>query len=220
MQQALHHSPLLGVKGEDNMLWFAAVTGFLSGAGLIVAIGAQNAFVLRQGLQRQHVGLVVLVCALSDIALILCGVAGMGALVLQWPQLLQALRWGGALFLACYGWLALQGAWRAGSALQASNTQAHSWQRVLLTCLAFTFLNPHVYLDTMVLLGSLSTRYPNPAQWAFAVGACLASVCWFCALGFGARWVQPLFRKPLAWRVLDGAIALFMWVLCALLLWA
>lgn len=202
------------------MLWLAAVTGFLSGAGLIVAIGAQNAFVLRQGLQREHVGLVVWVCALSDMVLILCGVAGMGELVLAWPQLLQALRWGGALFLAGYGWLAAQRAWRAGSGLLACDRQARSWQQVLLTCLAFTFLNPHVYLDTMVLLGSLSTRYPSPAQWAFAWGACVASVCWFCALGLGARWLQPLFRQPLAWRVLDGAIALFMWVLCALLLYA
>lgn len=202
------------------MLWTAAVTGFFSGAGLIVAIGAQNAFVLRQGLQRQHAGLVVLVCALSDIVLIVCGVAGMGALVLRWPQLLQVLRWGGALFLACYGLLAAQRVWRAGASLQPSLNQAHSRQRVLLTCLAFTFLNPHVYLDTMVLLGSLSTRHPGLGRWAFALGACLASMLWFCALGFGARWLQPLFRNPVAWRVLDGGIAIFMLVLCVLLLWA
>lgn len=200
------------------MLLSAIATGFVTGAGLIIAIGAQNAFVLRQGLQRSHVGLVVAICALSDIALILLGVAGIGALVLEWPQLLQALRFGGAAFLGWYGFLASQRAWRGSGTLAPDQGNENSMQRVLLACLAFTFLNPHVYLDTMVLVGSLSTRYPGMLQWAFALGACAASVAWFSALGLGARLLQPIFRKPNTWRVLDGCVAIFMLTLCLLLL--
>lgn len=200
------------------MFLSAAVAGFMTGAGLIIAIGAQNAFVLRQGLQRSHVGLVVAVCALSDIALILLGVAGIGALVLQWPQLLQVLRFGGAAFLAWYGLLAAQRAWRGAGALTADQGNEKNRRHVLLACLAFTFLNPHVYLDTMVLVGSLSTRYPGMVQWAFGLGACTASVAWFASLGFGARLLQPVFRKPNAWRMLDGCIAVFILTLCGLLL--
>jgi len=202
----------------DNMLLTAAATGFITGAGLIIAIGAQNAFVLRQGLTRRHVGLVVTVCALSDAVLILVGVAGIGALVLQWPQLLQVLRFGGAAFLAWYGLLAAQRAWRGTSSLAPDPVEEKNQRQVLLTCLAFTFLNPHVYLDTMVLVGSLSTRYPGVGKWAFGLGACAASIVWFATLGYGARLLQPIFRKPVAWRVLDGCIAIFMLTLCALLL--
>ncbi|TBR36078.1 MULTISPECIES: LysE/ArgO family amino acid transporter [Dyella] len=197
----------------------AAIAGFLSGAGLIIAIGAQNAFVLRQGLQKEHVGLVVATCIFGDVALILCGVAGMGALVKEWPALLQALRFGGAAFLAVYGFMAAKRAWHGSSGLSAQGNGVRQWQRVLLACLAFTFLNPHVYLDTMILLGSLSTRYPGMVRWAFAAGACAASVTWFVTLGFGARWLLPVFGKPWAWRALDALIAVFMLVLAALLLW-
>jgi len=180
-------------------MWIAATAaGLFAGAGLIIAIGAQNAFVLRQGLQQRHVGRVVLACAGADIVLILAGVGGMGALVLQWPLLLQVLRFGGAGFLLWYG-------------LQAG-------LQVLLTCLAFTLLNPHVYLDTVVLLGSLSTRYPGDLRWAFAAGACIASVGWFCTLGYGAHLLQPVFRRPGAWRVLDAGVAIFMFCLATLLL--
>lgn len=200
------------------MLLSSAAAGFITGAGLIIAIGAQNAFVLRQGLQRKHVGLVVAVCALSDIILILCGVAGVGALVLNWPQLLQGLRLGGAAFLAWYGFLAAQRAWRGTGSLAPGQGKEQNRRNTLLACLAFTFLNPHVYLDTMVLIGSLSTRYPGAAQWMFGLGACVASIVWFSTLGFGARLLQPVFRNPRAWRVLDGCIALFMLALCLLLL--
>ncbi|HDS1037986.1 TPA: amino acid transporter [Stenotrophomonas maltophilia] len=201
-------------------MWIAAaLAGLFAGAGLIIAIGAQNAFVLRQGLQRQHVGTVVLACMGADIALILAGVGGMGALVLQWPLLLQGLRFGGAAFLLWYGLQAGLRAWRGGSALAAADSSGGGSRRqVLLACLAFTVLNPHVYLDTVVLLGSLSTRYPGNLRWVFAAGACVASVAWFCALGYGARLLQPVFRKPAAWRVLDAFIALFMGVLALLLL--
>lgn len=200
------------------MFLHALLAGFVAGAGLIVAIGAQNAFVLRQGLKRQHVGLVVAVCALGDIVLIALGVAGIGALVQQWPGLLQGLRYAGAAFLGVYGFMAAQRAWRGAGALLVQGQGLQGWRRVLLTCLAFTFLNPHVYLDTMVLLGSLSTRYPGALRWAFALGACVASVTWFCSLGYGARLLQPVFRAPRAWRVLDACIAVFMLVLCVLLL--
>lgn len=200
------------------MVLEASLAGFVAGAGLIVAIGAQNAFVLRQGLQRQQVGLVVAVCAAGDIALIALGVAGIGALVQQWPALLQVLRYAGAAFLGVYGLMAAQRAWRGTGALKAQGEAPANWHRVLLTCLGFTFLNPHVYLDTMVLLGSLSTRYPGALRWAFACGACVASVVWFCSLGYGARWLQPVFRTARAWRVLDAGIAVFMLTLCGLLL--
>ena len=200
------------------MFFSVAATGFLSGAGLIIAIGSQNAFVLRQGLERRHVGLVVGICALADIVLILGGVAGIGTLVHEWPGLLQVLRWGAAVFLAWYGWRAAQRAWAGTGSLLAGQGSERNRRRIVLMCLAFTFLNPHVYLDTMVLLGSLSMPYPGHLQWAFALGACVASLCWFLALGYGARLLQPVLRQSFAWRVLDACIAFFMWALCALLL--
>ncbi len=200
------------------MSFAAASAGFAASAGLIIAIGAQNAFVLRQGLQRSHVTLIVAVCMLGDILLILCGVVGIGALVLEWPALLQALRYGGAAFLAAYGLAAALRAWRGSGGLNPAVQAAATWRRVLLSALAFTFLNPHVYLDTMVLLGSLSTQYPPATRWAFAIGACSASVVWFSALGYGARLLLPVFRRPLAWRVLDAFIAVFMLSICLLLL--
>lgn len=195
----------------------AIPAGFATGAGLIMAIGAQNAFALRQGLQRNFVWLVVAICSLGDIVLILSGVAGIGRLVQAWPGLLQVLRFAGAAFLAVYG---LMAAWRAikgAEALKPADEGAGSRKKVLLTCMAFTFLNPHVYLDTMVLVGSLSTRYPGAGKWMFGFGACIASVVWFTTLTFGARFLQPVFHRPVAWRVLDAAIALFMLSLSAML---
>lgn len=193
----------------------AALAGFAASAGLIIAIGSQNAFVLRQGLLQRNVALVVLTCALGDITLILCGVLGVGALVREWPALMQVLRFGGAVFLGVYGVMAARRAW-AGSSGLAPDATATSPRRVLLACLAFTFLNPHVYLDTMIL-GSLSTRYAGTGQWAFAVGACLASITWFSTLGFGSRLLLPVFKNPRAWRLLDAFVALFMLSLAVLL---
>ena len=200
------------------MLLAAGFAGFMTGAGLIIAIGAQNAFVLRQGLQRSHVGLVVSVCILGDVTLIFCGVAGVGALVHQWPALLQGLRFGGAAFLAWYGAMAAQRAWRGHHTLTPTQGNTGDWRRALLACLAFTFLNPHVYLDTMVLIGGLSTRYPGMVRWVFGLGACVGSVTWFTTLGYGARLLLPVFRDPRAWRALDAMIAVFMLALCVLLL--
>ncbi|QEI06155.1 amino acid transporter [Pigmentiphaga aceris] len=195
------------------MYFAASAAGFVAGGGLIFAIGSQNAFVLRQGLQRHHVGRVVLICALGDITLILAGVGGAGVVVQQWPGLLQVLRWAGAAFLATYGLMAARRAWQGTGALDPTADQQKGARHVILACLAFTFLNPHVYLDTMVLLGSLSTRYAGLARWAFALGACCASVLWFTSLGYGARLLLPVFRNPRAWRVLDALIAMFMLVL-------
>lgn len=199
------------------MYFTAALAGFAASAGLIIAIGSQNAFVLRQGLLQRNVGLVVATCTFGDITLILCGVLGVGAVVREWPALLQVLRFGGAAFLAVYGAMAARRAWNGSGGL-APDAGSSSARRILFACLAFTFLNPHVYLDTMILLGGISTRYVGPAQWAFAVGACVASVAWFSALGYGSRLLLPMFKSPRAWQVLDGFVAVFMLALSLLLL--
>ena len=200
------------------MISTAYLAGLAAGAGLIIAIGAQNAFVLRQGLQRHYVGAVVSVCILADVGLIVLGVAGMGLVVQQNPSLLQWLRFAGAAFLAIYGVMALRRAWQGESGLQPTGDGVASRGRVVLACLAFTLLNPHVYLDTVVLLGSLSTHYDGDARWFFAGGAATASVLWFLSLGYGARLLLPVFRSPLAWRVFDVAIAAFMLTLAVVLL--
>jgi L-lysine exporter family protein LysE/ArgO len=189
-----------------------ALIGFGTSAALIIAIGAQNAFVLRQGLARAHVLPVVLVCALSDALLISAGILGLGALVQQHPALLEAARWGGAAFLLVYGVMAARRALRPGS-MQAADGASGSLKTALLACLAFTWLNPHVYLDTVVLLGSIASQQPGDQRAAFGVGAVSASIVWFTALGFGARWLAPLFARPAAWCVLDGLIACVMWAI-------
>ncbi len=188
----------------------ALLSGFAAGAGLIVAIGAQNAFVLRQGLRNEHVAAVVLCCILGDVLCITAGTAGMGALVKAHPTILEWLRWGGAAFLMAYGFFAAKRAWDGGAVLLTEGTGAQTLKSALAACLAFTFLNPHVYLDTVVLLGSLSTQYPGRAAWFFAMGAYAASILWFAGLGFGARCLRPIFAKPQAWRMLDAGIALMM----------
>ncbi len=196
--------PLLAVAGE----------GFLLGASLIVAIGAQNAFVLRQGLQRRHVLAVVLTCALSDALLIAAGVGGLGSLVRRLPGLLAAVTMLGVGFLTGYGLLAARRAWR-GEVLEPSAGEGQTPSAALVTCLALTFLNPHVYLDTVVLIGAVSARYVPPTNIAFGAGAAAASALWFFGLGYGARVVAPLFARPAAWRLLDASIAIVMWVIAA-----
>jgi len=182
--------------------------GFATSLSLIVAIGAQNAFVLRQGIRNEHVLPVVILCALSDLVLILAGVAGVGALVTAHPQLLTVARYGGAVFLVGYGLLAARRALRP-TTLTPSDAGPASLKSVLLTCLALTFLNPHVYLDTVVLLGTLASQQGD-ARWRFGAGAAAASLVWFFGLGFGACRLAGLFAKPSTWRVLDGVIALTM----------
>ena len=197
----------------------AALQGFLLGATLIVAIGAQNAFVLRQGLLRRHVLPICLVCAASDALLIAAGVAGLGTLVQSSPRLLTVVTFGGAVFLIVYGLVAFRRAW-SGSSMAVEAGEGAGLRAALATVLALTFLNPHVYLDTVVLLGSLSGRYEGDARLAYALGAMAASFAWFFALGYGARLLAPVFARPAAWRVLDLGIGLVMWAIAAKLLTA
>ncbi len=187
----------------------AALSGFFLGASLIIAIGAQNAFILRQGLLRSHVFILCLICALSDALLIAAGVAGLGTLVSQSPMLINAVSLGGMLFLGTYAFMAFKRALHPG-AMQTGNPEPLGLKAAVATCLAFTFLNPHVYLDTVVLLGSLSSAYVGADRVAYGAGAATASFVWFFGLGYGARLLQPVFAKPAAWRVLDVLIGIVM----------
>ncbi|QCB98789.1 amino acid transporter [Arthrobacter sp. PAMC25564] len=186
------------------------ISGLASGLSLIVAIGAQNAFVLRQGVQRAHVALVVAVCAVSDLVLIVLGVAGVGVVIERAPAVLEVVRWAGAAFLLAYGLMAAMRSIRGTQAPRPAVGQEGSWLAALGTCLALTWLNPHVYLDTVLLLGSLAGTHGADGRWWFAAGAGLGSVVWFAALGVGARFLAPLFARPGSWRVLEGGIALVM----------
>lgn len=194
----------------------SAATGLAAGLTLIVAIGSQNAFVLRQGLLRSHVPLVVVVCALSDLVLIVLGVGGLGVVIEQAPMLLEVVRWAGVAFLSGYAVLAARRALR-GEHLDVDGGRATSWKTALGTCLALTWLNPHVYLDTVLLLGSLASTHGAEGKWWFAAGAGLGSIIWFTALGAGARFLAPLFTRPWAWRVLDALIAVIMLLLAVML---
>ena len=182
--------------------------GFIASFTLIAAIGAQNAFVLRQGIRREHVLPVVALCTVSDIALISAGIAGVGALISAHPSALNIAKFGGALFLVGYGLLAARRAWRPSS-LNPSQKAPARLIEVLVTCAALTFLNPHVYLDTVVLLGALANEHRDQ-RWLFGVGAVTASAVWFFGLGLGARRLAGLFASPLTWRILDGLIAIMM----------
>jgi L-lysine exporter family protein LysE/ArgO len=188
------------------------IAGFGAGASLIIAIGSQNAFVLRQGIRREHVLPIVLVCALSDVVLIIAGVAGIGAIVQAAPIALEIIRWAGAAFLVGYAIFAARRAFKP-SALQAAPENTTSLKAAIATALALTWLNPHVYLDTVVVLGSIANAWAPEYRWFFAAGACLASIVWFTALGYGARLLAPVFSKPTAWRILDASIAVVMLVL-------
>jgi L-lysine exporter family protein LysE/ArgO len=186
-----------------------ALAGLGFGLSLIVAIGAQNAFVLRQGLRREHVLAVVLVCALSDAVLILLGIAGAGAVIEAVPVVLTVVRYAGAAFLLVYGLLAARRALRPAALTAEGPAVWASLAATVGTTLALTWLNPHVYLDTVVLLGSIANTHGD-GRWWFGVGAVLGSIIWFTALGYGARLLQPVFAKPAAWRVLDAVIAVVM----------
>lgn len=188
----------------------AALAGLGLGLSLIVAIGAQNAYVLRQGLRREHVVVVIAICALSDLALIGLGVGGAGLVFGAVPWLVTVVRFAGAAFLVAYAALAARRAIRPTAALTASDTPVKAKRAsVVATALALTWLNPHVYLDTVVLLGSIASTH-GEYRWAFGAGAGVASIAWFTALGLGARLLAPVFARPLAWRILDGVIAVVM----------
>jgi L-lysine exporter family protein LysE/ArgO len=182
--------------------------GFVASFTLIAAIGAQNAFVLRQGIRREHVLPVVALCTVSDIALISAGIAGVGALINAHPSAVDIAKFGGALFLFGYGLLAARRAWRP-SALTPSEAKPARLVEVLVTAAALTFLNPHVYLDTVVLLGALANEH-HDGRWLFGIGAVTASAVWFVGIGLGARRLAGLFATPMTWRVLDGLIAVTM----------
>ena len=197
-----------------------SLSGLGFGLSLIVAIGAQNMFVLRQGARREHVGVVVAICALSDALLISAGVAGAGVLLAVMPWLDTAMRWGGAVFLAVYaGMAALRALRPAGASLRSDDAGHPGAARAGMaaaagTALALTWLNPHVYLDTVTLLGSVASGR-GEGRWWFGAGAVLASLLWFTALGYGARTLRPLLARPHAWRVLDGVIAAVMIAIAA-----
>lgn len=194
----------------------AGLNGFMTSLSLILAIGAQNAFVLRQGIRREHVGAVVAVCALSDAALILAGVAGFGAVTAAVPWIAMAMQWFGVVFLVVYGGLRFRAALRGGEALKPTIGAQVPLGQALATCLVLTWANPHVYLDTMVLLGSISTHYaPNEAE--FGAGAAVGSLVFFAALGYGARLLAPVFANPRAWVVLEIVVGLTMWAIAAAL---
>jgi len=195
-----------------------ALAGFGFGLSLIAAIGAQNAFVLRQGLRGEHVGLVVATCAVSDVVLIGAGVGGVGALLTQAPTLVPVVRIAGAVFLGSYAVLAARRALRPASTLTVTSGGKATLRRATLaTALALTWLNPHVYLDTVLLLGSIAGTHGDE-RWSFGAGAAVGSVVWFTGLGYGAALLRPLFARPAAWRLLDALIALTMAALAVFLL--
>ncbi|KWU17088.1 LysE/ArgO family amino acid transporter [Achromobacter xylosoxidans] len=196
----------------------AFLPGFFLSLSLILAIGAQNAFVLRQGLRQEHVFAVCLVCAVSDAILIAAGVAGFGLASHALPWLEPVLRYGGALFLLAYAARSLGSALRNHGSLTPSGRQAAGLGATLTTCLAFTWLNPHVYLDTVVLLGSISSQYEGHKA-AFALGAMAASFTFFFTLGFGARLLRPVFASQAAWRVLDVLVGIAMLAIALKLVW-
>jgi L-lysine exporter family protein LysE/ArgO len=184
------------------------LVGFIASFTLIAAIGAQNAFVLRQGIRGEHVLTVVAVCTVSDILLISAGIAGFGALISAHPSVVDIAKFGGAAFLVGYGLLAARRAWRPSSLTPSESAPARLLE-VVVTCLALTWLNPHVYLDTVVLLGALANEHRDD-RWLFGIGAVTASAVWFVSLGLGARRLAGLFATPLTWRILDGLIAVAM----------
>ncbi len=198
---------------RGNLL--AIPAGFLTGLSLIVAIGAQNAFVLRQGLRRQHVLAVVLICAFSDALLILLGIAGLGAAINSAPLLLEVFRYGGAAYLLWFAFGAIRRAIKP-TVLTESNKQVDSLRQTIVTVLALTYLNPHVYIDTVLLLGSIANQFED--RWLFGLGAAIASFVWFFSLGFGASWLGKYVKKPIFWRILDIFIAIVMITIAAMLL--
>ncbi len=187
---------------------FAFAPGFFTGLSLIIAIGAQNAFVIRQGLMRQHVLLIVSICAVSDALLIFLGTGGLGTLIQNSPSLLEFIRWFGVAYLTWFGIKSVRSVFRDQS-LEAGQEIVISRSRVVATCLALTFLNPHVYLDTVILVGSVANQFETD-KWLFAFGAAFASVTWFAGIGFGARAASRFMSKPIFWKILDSCIAAIM----------
>jgi L-lysine exporter family protein LysE/ArgO len=204
------------IKNSPEVPVLAASTGFLTGLSLIIAIGAQNAFVLRQGLRREHVFAIVLFASVSDALLILVGIAGLGALIQGFPFALEAIRYLGAAYLIWFGVSALRRAIKPGF-LEAGEQKAGSLKAALATTAALTFLNPHVYLDTVILLGGIGNQF-GPDRWLFGAGAAISSFVWFFALGYFAQLLARFVSSPRFWRYLDGFVALVMFTIAILLL--
>ena len=198
-------------------MFSASLSGFVTSLSLILAIGAQNAFVLRQGIRREHVGLVVALCSLSDAALITLGVGGFGLFLPSAPWLRYGLLWAGAAFLFVYGGLRFKAAWQGCEALAPTEQNSSRAFQVLTTCLLLTWGNPHVYIDTVMLLGSLSTHY-TPYETFFGIGGAIGSFFFFSILGYGARFLAPIFVKPRAWVILEFIIGCTMWAIALSLL--
>ena len=190
-------------------MWHTYIQGLLVGLSLIVAIGAQNAFVLKQGLRQEHVFWICLSCAMSDSILIVLGVIGFATVLHHYPEIIQLAKWGGALFLVWYGYMHAKQALRGQSAIALNSAGVQGLKQLIFISLSLTWLNPHVYLDTVILLGSISAQFEHVAY--FATGAITASWLFFFALGYGARVLTPVFKSPKAWQILDGLIALVMW---------
>ena len=195
----------------------AAIAGFTLALSLILAIGAQNAFILKQGLRREYVFPLCLFCAVSDALLISAGVFGFAFITSKIRFFIPLARWAGFLFLFFYGARSFYSAWKSNEALGEGEESRGTLTSALFTCLAFTWFNPHVYLDTVLLVGSIGAQQPLALRPWFVAGASFASLFWFGMLGFGARWLAPWFARPKAWQVLDGLIGLTMWVLALLL---
>jgi L-lysine exporter family protein LysE/ArgO len=196
------------------MMFSPLLQGFALSAGLIIAIGAQNAFVLQQGIKRRHVLATALICTICDALLILLGVAGLGTIIAQSEVLSAVATWGGVLFLGFYGLRSFWSALRPGVLdAEQSTLEGATLRSTILAVLGVSLLNPHVYLDTVVLVGSVGARYPGLERAAFAIGAALASLTWFFSLAYGAAWLAPLFRRPVAWRMLDLAVGCVMWAI-------
>lgn len=197
----------------------AFLKGMGLGGGLIVAIGSQNAYLLRQALKREFVLTCVAICILCDVVLIAAGVAGMGQIITEAPALLFWLKMAGVVFLGWYGLRAARSAMRPDAMVLGEAESAPDRRAVIFTMLAFSLLNPHVYLDTVILLGSIGGQQPGNGKFYFAWGAIMASVAWFFSLGMGARYLTPVFARPMAWRILDGCIAVIMWSIALSLFW-
>lgn len=198
-------------------MWHSGVQGFLVGMSLIFAIGAQNAFVLKQGLKQEHVFWLCLVCACSDALLIFAGVFGFGYLIQMYPHFIVLAQYLGAIFLCVYGAQHFYQAWTQQQGLVASQQESTSLTKVLGICLALTWLNPHVYLDTVVLIGAVSTQFEQ-FKYTFAFGASLASFMFFFSLGYAARYLQPVFKYPQSWKIFDILIGILMWAIAYSLL--
>lgn len=191
----------------------SVLSGFFLSLSLILAIGAQNAFVLKQGLKKHHVFWVCLACGASDALLIGLGIAGFGKIVEAFPAVESFARYAGALFLFAYGGKSFFSAFQTSHSLEPKGQLLDTLPKTLLTCMAFTWLNPHVYLDTLVLMGSVATQYEGISRVQFGAGAISASMVFFFSLGYGARFLAPLFHQPVAWKILDFAVGIIMFAI-------